>query len=65
MSVDLANETDQHPVAGGVGRVSRVIGPVVDVEFPVDDVPEMIATLRRGLDAAYDVALQRRRDAAG
>jgi hypothetical protein len=22
--------------AGGVGRVSRVIGPVVDVEFPVD-----------------------------
>lgn len=31
----------------------------------VDDVPEMIATLRSGLDAAYDVALQRRRDAAG
>ena len=31
----------------------------------VDDVPEMISTLRAGLDAAYDVALQRRRDAAG
>ena len=25
--------------AGGVGRVSRVIGPVVDVEFPVDQMP--------------------------
>ena len=31
----------------------------------VDDVPEMISMLRAGLDAAYDVALQRRRDAAG
>lgn len=31
----------------------------------VDDVPEMIASLRPGLDAAYDVALQRRHDAAG
>ncbi len=31
----------------------------------VDDVPEMIATLRAGLDAADDVALQRRRDAVG
>src|SRR5215204_230610 len=27
--------------AGGVGRVSRVIGPVVDVEFPVDQMPEI------------------------
>jgi len=31
----------------------------------IDDVPDMIATLRAGLDTAYDVALQRRRDAAG
>ncbi len=31
----------------------------------IDDVPEMIATLRAGIDAAYDVAVQRRRDAAG
>ncbi len=31
----------------------------------VDDVPEMISTLRAGLDVAYDVALQRRRDVAG
>ena len=31
----------------------------------IDDVPEMIRTLRAGLDVAYDVAVQRRRDAAG
>jgi hypothetical protein len=31
----------------------------------VDDVPEMIATLRAGLDAAYGAALQQRREVAG
>ncbi len=25
---------------GGIGRVSRIIGPVVDIEFPVDAMPE-------------------------
>src|SRR3712207_8222459 len=27
--------------AAGVGRIARVIGPVVDVEFPVDAMPEI------------------------
>src|SRR6476469_6883387 len=27
-------------VAGGFGRISRIIGPVVDVEFPVGEMPE-------------------------
>ena len=27
--------------AKGVGRIARVIGPVVDVEFPVDAMPDM------------------------
>jgi hypothetical protein len=31
----------------------------------VDEVPEMIATLRAGLDAAYDATLARRREIAG
>ena len=31
--------------SGGVGRVSRVIGPVVDVEFPVDQMPEIYNAL--------------------
>src|ERR671918_3247246 len=37
------NETnaDAGGSAGGVGRIARVIGPVVDVEFPVDSMPEI------------------------
>ena len=27
--------------AGGVGRIARVIGPVVDIEFPSDSMPEI------------------------
>ncbi|MGN6130545.1 MAG: hypothetical protein ACTHOK_09435, partial [Nocardioidaceae bacterium] len=27
--------------AGGVGRIARVIGPVVDVEFPSDSMPDI------------------------
>ncbi len=33
-------------VATGVGRVSRVIGPVVDIEFPADAMPEMYNALQ-------------------
>ncbi len=33
-------ETSEQTKAGGVGRISRIIGPVVDVEFPVDGMPE-------------------------
>ncbi len=29
------------PAKGGVGRVSRIIGPVIDVEFPADAMPSM------------------------
>jgi F-type H+/Na+-transporting ATPase subunit beta len=31
---------------GALGRVARVIGPVVDVEFPVDSIPEMYNALK-------------------
>src|SRR6478672_1634771 len=30
---------------GGVGRIARVIGPVVDIEFPVDTMPEIYNAL--------------------
>jgi F-type H+-transporting ATPase subunit beta len=30
---------------GGTGRVARVIGPVVDVEFAPDEMPEMFNAL--------------------
>src|SRR6476646_12157344 len=38
-------ETKSEAPAGGVGRVARVIGPVVDVEFPVDQMPEIYNAL--------------------
>ena len=40
--------TDQSPAGaktGGTGRISRVIGPVVDVEFPPDALPEIYNAL--------------------
>jgi F-type H+-transporting ATPase subunit beta len=38
-------EKDTEAPTGGIGRVSRVIGPVVDVEFPVDQMPEIYNAL--------------------
>jgi F-type H+-transporting ATPase subunit beta len=38
-------EQESEAPTGGVGRVSRVIGPVVDVEFPVDQMPEIYNAL--------------------
>ena len=34
-------ETTQAAATGGIGRVARVIGPVVDVEFAADQIPEI------------------------
>jgi F-type H+-transporting ATPase subunit beta len=39
-------EQDTEAQAGGIGRVSRVIGPVVDVEFPVDQMPDIYNALQ-------------------
>ena len=44
MTATIEEENTEAP-AGGVGRVSRVIGPVVDVEFPVDQMPEIYNAL--------------------
>ncbi|MDP3969704.1 MAG: F0F1 ATP synthase subunit beta [Nocardioides sp.] len=38
------NETAE-TAAGGVGRIARVIGPVVDIEFPSDAMPEIYSAL--------------------
>jgi F-type H+/Na+-transporting ATPase subunit beta len=38
-------EQDTEAPAGGIGRVSRVIGPVVDVEFPPDQMPDIYNAL--------------------
>ena len=37
---------------GAVGRIARVIGPVVDIEFPVDSMPDMYNKLECELDLA-------------
>ena len=39
-SVISENATDT-PAKSGAGRVSRIIGPVIDVEFPADAMPAM------------------------
>jgi len=41
-----AYEAPSAPAAGGAGRVSRVIGPVVDIEFPADSMPEIYNALQ-------------------
>src|ERR1700749_3670737 len=38
-------KADKAATPGGVGRVSRVTGPVVDIEFPHDSIPEMYSAL--------------------
>ncbi|APZ08357.1 F0F1 ATP synthase subunit beta [Acidipropionibacterium acidipropionici] len=40
-----ATSTEAQPRSGGIGRVVRVIGPVVDVEFPAGQLPEILNAL--------------------
>ncbi len=44
-------ETITSGAAGTVGRIARVIGPVVDVEFPVDAMPEIYNKLEVDVSA--------------
>jgi F-type H+/Na+-transporting ATPase subunit beta len=44
MTATVEEQKSEAP-AGGVGRVSRVIGPVVDVEFPIDQMPDIYNAL--------------------
>src|SRR3954454_6166673 len=43
-------EETQETGSTGVGRIARVIGPVVDVEFPVDSMPEIYNKLECELE---------------
>jgi F-type H+-transporting ATPase subunit beta len=40
MTATVSDNAVAAEAAGGVGRISRIIGPVVDVEFPSDAMPE-------------------------
>jgi F-type H+-transporting ATPase subunit beta len=44
----MQGSTEKTP--GSVGRVARVIGPVVDVEFPTDAMPEIYNAMETELD---------------
>src|SRR6476660_6178204 len=48
------DETTETTGKGGVGRIARVIGPVVDVEFPTDSMPEMYNKLQVDLKIGDD-----------
>ncbi|GAA2088607.1 F0F1 ATP synthase subunit beta [Brevibacterium salitolerans] len=41
-----ATVTEAPQVQGTVGRITRVIGPVVDIEFPLDSVPSIYNALK-------------------
>src|SRR5680860_427916 len=46
MTAVTSEETAETSAAGGIGRIARVTGPVVDVEFPADSIPEMYNMLK-------------------
>jgi F-type H+/Na+-transporting ATPase subunit beta len=50
MTATATEKTTEAATPGGVGRVSRVIGPVVDVEFPADQIPEQFNLLTTEVD---------------
>jgi F-type H+-transporting ATPase subunit beta len=73
MTATLDQNTTEAPSSRSTGRVARVIGPVIDVEFPVDDMPEIYnaltvdVTIGDGGDAHADArggAAHRRRPRA-
>ncbi|CAN5367837.1 F0F1 ATP synthase subunit beta [soil metagenome] len=50
MSTETTERTDSGYTEGGTGRVVRVIGPVVDVEFPRDSMPELYNALTTDIE---------------
>src|SRR5664279_6007955 len=46
MTAVTSEETAETSAAGGIGRIALVTGPVVDVEFPADSIPEMYNMLK-------------------
>jgi len=52
MTAVTSEETEETSDAGGVGRIARVTGPVVDIEFPSGSMPEMYNMLKTELELA-------------
>ena len=47
---------DAAAALGGVGRIARVTGPVVDIEFPHDSIPGIYNALKTTITIARRVA---------
>ena len=45
MTATVENPAESGDTATGTGRVARVIGPVVDVEYPAEAMPEIYYAL--------------------
>ncbi|HET6825723.1 MAG TPA: F0F1 ATP synthase subunit beta, partial [Amnibacterium sp.] len=61
MSSAVAVETHRHSGEVGVGRVARVTGPVVDIEFPHDSIPEIYNALKTTIvmgDESTEITLE-------
>ena len=54
-------ETKKDAGTPGVGRIARVIGPVVDIEFPADTMPEMYNLLETELTVLGETKTSRSR----
>lgn len=50
MTTTASEVTVGHDHGPGVGRIARVIGPVVDIEFPADAIPEIYNALTTEVD---------------
>jgi F-type H+-transporting ATPase subunit beta len=50
MTATLNEEAASTSSEGGVGRIARVIGPVVDIEFPADAMPEIYNALKSDVE---------------
>src|SRR3954470_14644461 len=52
MTATISEDQQATKPEGSVGRIARVIGPVVDVEFPTDSMPEMYNMLKVDVELA-------------
>ena len=53
MTATTVDATATPTGSSGVGRVARVIGPVVDIEFPPDQIPELYNALTVRIDLSH------------
>ncbi|MGO9031426.1 F0F1 ATP synthase subunit beta [Mycobacterium sp.] len=57
MTATVENSAESGEAATGAGRVARIIGPVVDVEFPADQLPEIYYALHTEVTLGDDTRL--------